>query len=127
MVEENKNVAKPILKSIATKQPVKTVAKPAPKQTVKHVSWKDQKRSIMFNNEVSKFTKAFRENFITLIVSALGLVAALSWNDTLKAAIAVLFPEGSDLAYKFYVSVSVTVIAVIITYFLSRIKTTGKP
>jgi hypothetical protein len=88
-------------------------------------SWRHQRRSIIINNEVSKFTKAFKENFITLIVSALGLVAALSWNDAIKTAIATLFPE-SDLLYKFYVAVVVTTMAVIITYFLSRIKTNGK-
>jgi hypothetical protein len=91
----------------------------------KPASWKQQKRSIILNNEVSKFKKAFKENFITLIISALGLVSALSWNDAIKTAIATLFPE-SDLAYKFYVAVVVTTMAVIITYFLSRIKTNGK-
>jgi hypothetical protein len=91
----------------------------------KSTSWRLQRRSIIINNEVSKFTKAFKENFITLIVSALGLVAALSWNDAIKTAIATLFPE-SDLLYKFYVAVVVTTIAVIITYFLSRIKTNSK-
>ncbi|NIO44241.1 MAG: hypothetical protein GTN36_01645 [Candidatus Aenigmarchaeota archaeon] len=77
---------------------------------------------MIINHEVSKFTKAFRENFITLIVSALGLVAALSWNDAIKSAISTLFPSSSDLIYKFYVAVAVTIIAVVITYFLSRIK-----
>jgi C4-dicarboxylate transporter len=96
------------------------------KQFPKPVNWKHQKRRIILNNEVSKFTKAFRENFITLIVSALGLVAALSWNDAIKTAIATLFPSESDLIYKFYVAVTVTIMAVVITYFLSRIKTNGK-
>ena len=111
---------------MAEDKDTKQVSKPVPKHVVRPLSWKDQRRRILINNEVSKFTKAFWENFITLIVSALGLVAALSWNDTLKATIVVLFPEGSDLAYKFYVSISVTVMAVIITYFLSRIKTDSK-
>ncbi len=88
----------------------------------KPVDWKQQKRKMIINHEVSKFTKAFRENFITLIVSALGLVAALSWNDAIKSAISTLFPSSSDLIYKFYVAVAVTIIAVVITYFLSRIK-----
>ena len=88
--------------------------------------WREQKRSIILNNEVSKFKKAFKENFITLIVSALGLVAALSWNDAIKSAIDTLFPSESDIVYKFYVAIIVTVLAVVITYFLSRIKTNGK-
>lgn len=95
------------------------------KEAPKSVHWKEQRRRLIINNEVSKFTKAFKENFITLIISALGLVAALSWNDAIKTAIATLFPE-NDLVYKFYVAVIVTIMAVVITYFLSRIKNNGK-
>jgi len=105
-----------------------TDKKEKPKNVVKSrlpISWRDRRRSIIINNEVSKFTKAFKENFITLIISALGLVAALSWNDAIKAVITTLFPE-NDLAYKFYVAVIVTAMAVVITYFLSRIKNNGK-
>ena len=95
------------------------------KKETRAVHWKEQRRRLIINNEVSKFTKAFKENFITLIVSALGLVAALSWNDAIKTAITTFFPE-SDLLYKFYVAVIVTAMAVVITYFLSRIKNNGK-
>ncbi|MFH0928829.1 MAG: DUF5654 family protein [Candidatus Aenigmatarchaeota archaeon] len=90
------------------------------------VGWRQQRRNIILNNEMTKFTRAFKENFITLIISAMGLVAALSWNDAIKSAIAALFPTESDVVYKFYVAVSVTIMAVVITYFLSRIKTNGK-
>ncbi len=99
--------------------------RPVSKNPVKYskpINWKQQKRKMIINHEVSKFTKAFRENFITLIVSALGLVSALSWNDAIKSAINTLFPSNSDLIYKFYVAIAVTIIAVIITYFLSRIR-----
>ena len=96
------------------------------KTVQKNDDWKEKRRRIIINNEVSKFTKAFRENFITLIISAMGLVAALSWNDAIKSAIAALFPAESDVIYKFYVAVTVTIMAVVITYFLSRIKTNGK-
>ena len=98
----------------------KVIQKPV--KVSKPVDWKQQKRSLIINHEVSKFTKAFRENFITLIISALGLVSALSWNDAIKSAINTLFPTASDLIYKFYVAIVVTIIAVVITYFLSRIK-----
>ena len=84
--------------------------------------WKIQKRKMIINHEVSKFTKAFRENFATLIISALGLVAALSWNDAIKAAIDTLFPTTSNIIYKFYVAIVVTLISVVITYFISKIK-----
>jgi len=88
----------------------------------KPVNWKQQKRNLIINHEVSKFTKAFRENFATLIISALGLVAALSWNDAIKSAINTFFPAESGLIYKFYVAITVTAISVIITYFISKLK-----
>ena len=92
----------------------KTVSKPA--------EWRQQKRSLIINHEVSKFTKAFRENFATLIISALGLVAALSWNDAIKTTIDTLFPSVGNVVYKYYVAITVTIISVVITYFISKIK-----
>ena len=85
-------------------------------------TWKQQKRNLIINNEVSKFTKAFKENFATLIISALGLVAALSWNDAIKTMIDTFFPATGNLIYKFYVAVLVTIISVVITYFITKIK-----
>jgi hypothetical protein len=84
--------------------------------------WRQQKRSLILNHEVSKFTKAFRENFATLIISALGLVAALSWNDAIKTTIDTLFPSVGNVIYKYYVAITVTVVSVIITYFISKLK-----
>jgi hypothetical protein len=92
------------------------------KITPKPNDWKYQKRKMIINHEVSKFTKAFRENFATLIISALGLVAALSWNDAIKSSIDTLFPTTGNLVYKFYVAIVVTVISVIITFFISKLK-----
>lgn len=87
----------------------------------KPLNWRRQKRKLVINSEISKFTKIFKENFITLIISALGLVSALSWNDAIKSAINTLFPAASDLIYKFYVAVIVTIISIVITYFISRL------
>jgi iron-sulfur cluster repair protein YtfE (RIC family) len=84
--------------------------------------WRQQKRSIILNHEVSKFTKAFRENFATLIISALGLVAALSWNDAIKTTIETLLPSVGNVIYKYYVAITVTVLSVVITFFISKIK-----
>ena len=74
------------------------------------LTWKKQKRDIVINNSA------------TLIMSALGLVAALSWNDAIKSSITTLFPSESDLIYKFYVAIVVTVLSVIITYLFSKVK-----
>lgn len=96
----------------------KVIEKPDPKPN----EWKQQKRSMIINHEVSKFTKAFRENFATLIISALGLVAALSWNDAIKTTIDTLFTTTGNLIYKFYVAIIVTIVSVVITYFISKLK-----
>ena len=85
--------------------------------------WKLHRRSLMINHEVSQFTKTFRDNFTTLFISALGLVAALTWNDAIKEAINTLLPDQKTLVYKFYVAVVVTVISITATYFLSKLKT----
>jgi hypothetical protein len=87
----------------------------------KSKDWKLHRRSMIFNHEIQTFTKTFKENFVTLIVSALGLVAALSWNDAIKAWIDTLFPE-KTVAYKFYVALMVTVLSITFTYFLSKLK-----
>jgi len=102
---------------------VKVVPKAAESKVLpKPADWKMQKRNLIINNEVSKFTKAFRENFVTLIISALGLVAALSWNDAIKTTIDTFFPSVGNVIYKYYVAIIVTIISVVITYFLSRMK-----
>ena len=102
---------------------VKVVPKNAEKQPVpKPSDWRQQKRTIILNNEVTKFTKAFKENFVTLIISALGLVAALSWNDAIKTTIDTFFPTIGNVMYKYYVAIIVTIISVVITYFLSKMK-----
>ena len=85
-------------------------------------AWKERSRSMIINHEVSRFRRVFQENFITLIVSALGLVAALTWNDAVKTTIETLIPSQANLAYKYYAAIIVTIIAVTITYFLSKLK-----
>jgi hypothetical protein len=84
--------------------------------------WKYHRRNMLINHELSRFTQAFRDNFVTLIISALGLVAALSWNDAIKTAIDTLFPTVGNVIYKFYAAVAITILSVTITYFISRLK-----
>lgn len=84
--------------------------------------WKHQRRTLTINHEVSNLTKAFRENFATLIISALGLVAALSWNDAIRSTIDTLFPKTGGIIYKYYVAILITIIAVLLTYFISKLK-----
>ena len=92
------------------------------KKGKKEENWKKQSRSIMLNNEVNNFKKASKDNFITLMVSAMGLVTALSWNDAIKSTIANFFPSDSYV-YKLYAALTVTIIAVVLTYILVKMRT----
>ncbi len=108
-------VAKQKQSRLSIPQVIRNIANPK-------TNWRGQSRNMAMKKEVSNFTRTFRDSFVTFIVSALGLVAALSWNDAIKSAIERLFPSGADIIYKFYVAIMVTVIAVAITYFLSKAK-----
>jgi hypothetical protein len=108
--------------SKAFKNKIVEKAKELKKDDDKPADWKIQKRGLVINHEVKNFTKTFSESFTTFIMSALGVVAALSWNDAIKTAIDTLFPDKSNIIYKFYVAFVVTVIAIVITYLLTKIK-----
>jgi uncharacterized membrane protein (DUF485 family) len=83
--------------------------------------WREQSRSIAVSHEISKFTKSFRDNFFTLMISAMGLVVALSWNNFWTAWVGTLTVENT-LAYKLVIAVLMTVLAVVLTYVFSRFK-----
>jgi hypothetical protein len=78
--------------------------------------WKSQSR------EVHEFRRVFKDNFVTLIVSAFGVVAALSWNEFLKQIIFDLFPEKGTLIVKGYSAIAITLVSVFVTYLLSKLK-----
>jgi len=77
---------------------------------------------MILNGEVSNFTKTFKNNFTTLLISALGLLAALTWQEAIKEAIIKLLPGQNTVVYKFYIAITVTIISVTATYFLSKFK-----
>ncbi|MFH1229247.1 MAG: DUF5654 family protein [Candidatus Aenigmatarchaeota archaeon] len=129
-VSKIKKFFKALLKTISVKR--KTAAM-AQKETDNEIitkaikidekpSWRHEKRKMIITHEVSKFTKTFRDSFVTFIASALGLVAGLTWNEAIKTTIDTLFPTTGNLIYKFVVAGVVTAIAIVITYFISRIK-----
>jgi len=83
--------------------------------------WKTKSRGIEFRHEMRRFTRAFRDNFATLIISSLGLLVALSWNNLWNAWMSTLSIENT-VPYKFYIALSTTLFAVILTYFFSKLK-----
>lgn len=71
-----------------------------------------------------RFHQELLTQMLTLATSGFGLVAALAWNETIqefvKAFIEPRIP-GSGLISKFLYAVLITLLAVIITYQLSRL------
>jgi len=61
----------------------------------------------------------------SLMTVAFGLIAALAWNETIKAVIAQLLPKGNDITGLLIYAVLVTIIAVVATVLIAR--ALGKP
>ena len=59
---------------------------------------------------------------ITMILSALGFLVALQWRDAIKSTIDILVPAGEGLTYTYTATILVTVIAVIATFVLIKLK-----
>jgi hypothetical protein len=57
----------------------------------------------------------------TLIISALGLVAALAWNDTIKLIFTEIFGTPNQIMPMIIYSVTVTIIAVILILSISNV------
>lgn len=71
-------------------------------------------------SDKGEFKVQILETFAALITAAFGLVAALAWNETIKAAIAQLFPNDGSIWGNLVYAVVVTVLAVIMTLFIAR-------
>ena len=59
------------------------------------------------------------ETFAALITSAFGLVAALAWNETIKAAVANIFDSGDGVWGLLIYAILVTFLAIIMTLFIA--------
>jgi len=70
---------------------------------------------------------AILKQMVTLATSGFGLVAALAWNSVIQELvnhyIKPILPEGGSLLSLFIYAVTITVLAVIVTYNLSTIVT----
>ncbi|MBT3297702.1 hypothetical protein HN385_02165 [archaeon] len=61
------------------------------------------------------------EKLAALITAAFGLVAALAWNDAIKAVFNVLFGENSTIIAMMIYAIIVTILAVIATIWIGRV------
>ena len=62
----------------------------------------------------------FVTTFSALITAAFGLVAALAWNQAIKAAIDEVLGPGSNLVGLFIYAILVTILAVIMILIIAR-------
>jgi hypothetical protein len=58
---------------------------------------------------------------ITLASAALGLVAALAWNDAIKETIKILMNSDDSLSSKYIYAILATVLAVVVVVTLARV------
>lgn len=70
--------------------------------------------------EKEELKKETLSRFTTLITAAFGLVAALAWNDTIKALFVMLFGKAETFWAMLVYAVIVTIIVVYVTYKLSK-------
>ena len=64
--------------------------------------------------------RLFLQTMITLASASLGLVAALAWNDAIKATIKQVLGEGESLAALYTYAILATVIAILVLAALGR-------
>ena len=74
------------------------------------------------NNLRSEFLKTMAQ----LTTAGFGLVAALAWNETIKDIIDRFISPGSGLISRLIYAILVTLLAVIVTYYLGRLTQEAK-
>jgi hypothetical protein len=67
--------------------------------------------------------RVFVQTMITLASASLGLVAALAWNEAIKATIQQVFGTSDSLAGLYTYAILATVIAVVALSLLARLAT----
>ena len=70
--------------------------------------------------ELDRVQSRVWERIVTIIIAALGLIAALAWDDTLKHLFENLFGGTGSLLEQFLYAVIVTVLAAAISVWLGK-------
>ena len=66
--------------------------------------------------------KEIRTQVVGYIVTALGLVAGLDWNEAIKSVIDTFFPrENATVIVKFGYAVAITIVVIILGIYLTRL------
>ncbi len=73
-------------------------------------------------SEGSKISREVKEKTFGFVVTALGLVAGLAWNEAIQSLIKSFFAVDKDsVLAKFIYAIVITVVVVIITVYLTRL------
>ncbi len=81
-----------------------------------------KKKFKKIKEEGKEIKKEIRERTLGYITAALGLVAALAWNEAIKASIEHFFPlSRNTLLAKFIYAVLMTLVVVIMSVYLARL------
>lgn len=67
--------------------------------------------------------RKFLEQIITFFTAAVGVMAALTWNDAVQALFKSWFPYGDGIRERFLLAIIITLIAVILTTLFASIIT----
>lgn len=81
----------------------------------------EQFKKILEQAEIKNVKKEFVNKVVTLIIAALGVIAALSWNETLQFIFRQLFGEHSTILARVLYSLGVTLIAVVLSVILGKL------
>lgn len=69
----------------------------------------------------SEIKKSFVKQVSTLMTTAFGLVAALAWNTAIQSAVSEFISTGSQLIAALTYAIIVTLLAVVVTFYISRV------
>ena len=68
-----------------------------------------------------KFAQMILQSLIALASGALGLVAALAWNEAIKATIKKIFGDDDSLSGMYVYAITATIIAVVVVLILTKL------
>lgn len=72
-------------------------------------------------DQVNEMKSQVGETIATLVTTAFGLIAALAWNEAIKAIIVEFVGEGNGITGLLIYAIIITIIAVVATILIARL------
>jgi len=73
----------------------------------------------ILKEHVIRFQETLKAKFTTLILTSFGFISALFWRDVIRDMLNLWLPPGESLRWKIVSAVIVTLLLVIVSYFMS--------